>query len=549
MTRTMKRILLGVAALSAFVTLTAMVEDSVQRMLRGHELLSAIYQTILSEYVEEVAPDDLFQSGVKGMLGHLDPYAELIEQRENSEVDVLARGVYNGLGIKVQRRDGHHFVSYIYDEVRPLTNLRLGDEILRVDSVDLRRTDLTDLRDLLRGQAGTAVNLLVRRPGVSDSLEMQVLRRTISIDPLPLHDVSKDGILYMKLTRFSRSAVDSVTQLLGRAYREKRIRGIVIDVRDNPGGLLESAVAIVDNFVAPGTPIVSMKGRQPAYARKYSAKTEPMDANVPIAVLVNGQSASAAEILAGALQDLDRALILGQRTYGKGLVQTLIPLNYNAWLKLTTSKYYMPSGRCIQRLAYAGGKQSRLHADEDDGPVFHTLKLSRPVRESNGIVPDLILGKDTLSPLLACLERHDAYFTFVSLFVNQEAPTSVPQIGREIRSSFKRYADSLAGCEGNTLADALRTLRGEAKRQNMDDAGLQHIEDIEAELRRLRSTQFDIEWASIRDRLEEEFTFNLDGDHARLRLQFSKDDAVRRAAALLRDAEAFEATLRGQRTD
>jgi carboxyl-terminal processing protease len=549
MTRSTKNILVTVAALSAFMLMTAMVEDSVQRMLRGHELLSAIYQTILSEYVEEVAPDDLFQSGVKGMLGHLDPYAELIEERENSEVDVLARGVYNGLGIKVQRRDGHHFVSYIYDEVRSLTNLRLGDEILRVDSVDLRRTDLTDLRDLLRGQAGTAVNLLVRRPGLSDSLEMQVLRRTISIDPLPIHDVSKDGILYMKLTRFSRSAVDSVTQLLGRAYREKRIQGIVIDVRDNPGGLLEAAVAIVDNFVAPGTPIVSMKGRQSAYARKYSAKTEALDANVPIAVLVNGQSASAAEILAGSLQDLDRALILGQRSYGKGLVQTLLPLNYNAWLKLTTSKYYMPSGRCIQRFAYAGGKQSRLNADDKDGPVFSTLKLSRPVRESNGIVPDLILEKDSLSPLLSCLERHDAYFTFVSLYVNRQAPKTVPTIGRDLRAAFKHYADSIAGCEGNTLTEALRSLRIEAKRQNMDDIGLRSVEDVDAGIRRLRSTQFDTEWAVIKERLEEEFIFHLDGDHARLRLRFSKDHTVRRAVTLLRDAEAFEAALRGHGTD
>lgn len=544
-----KRIVLGAAAVTALIFFTAMIDDDMLRILRGRDLLSSIYQTILIEYVEEVTPDDLFQAGVKGMLSHLDPYAELIEERENSEIDVLARGVYSGLGIKVQRRDGRHIVSYIYDDIRPLTNLRLGDEILRVDSVDLRKSDISDLRDLLRGQPGTAVNLLIRRPGLSDSLEMQVLRRTIVIDPLPLHDLSKDGILYMKLTRFSRDAIDSVTQVLTRAYRERKIRGVLIDVRDNPGGLLESAVAIVDKFVAPGTPIVSMKGRQPGYTRMYTAKTEAVDAEVPIAVLVNAQSASASEILAGALQDLDRALILGQRTYGKGLVQTLLPLNHNAWLKLTTSKYYMPSGRCIQRFAYTRGKASRMNAVEDAGPVFRTLKYSRPVRESNGIVPDLILEKDSLSPLLACLERHDGYFTFVSLYMNQNAPKSVPGISRELRDDFKRYADSLSACEGNTLSDALRTLRTEARRQEMGGAGLQHIADVEAEIRHLRSAQFDAHWEIIRDRLIEEFVFHLDGDRARQRRKFKQDNEVHRAADLLTNSRTFEAALRAGRTE
>jgi carboxyl-terminal processing protease len=543
-----RRIILWTAGISALFLFSAMIEDTVQRMLRGHELLSAVYQTILSESVEEVDADALFQSGIKGMLGHLDPYAELIEQRENSEVDVLARGAYSGIGVKVRRRDRRHIVSDIYDEVRPLTNLRIGDQLLRIDSVDLRTSEIDDLRPLLRGQPGSAVNLLVRRPGISDSLELRVLRRSVAIDPLPLHEIRSDGILYMKLSRFTRSVIDSVARVLDRAYASGRIRGIVIDVRDNPGGLLEAAVSVVDNFIDPGTPIVSMKGRQPGYARMYRSKTIAVDAAVPIAVLVNARSASAAEILAGALQDLDRAVILGQRTFGKGLVQTLLPLNYNAWLKLTTSKYYIPSGRCIQRFAYTDGRARRV-SDDEIGPVFRTLRLDRPVRESNGIIPDITITTDSLSGVLASLERHDAYFSFVSLYVNRKSPLSVPAIDNALRAEFMRYADSLAVSNGDALTDALSSLRNEAQKQNMDDSGMRHIDEVAANVRRLNAAQFDAQWDVIRARLLEEFTFQIEGDRARMRLSMESDKIVKRAVQLLSSERTFDETLRLTHSD
>lgn len=531
-----------VGVLCSLLLLTAMVEDSVQRMLRGEQLLSSVYQAILNEYVEDVSPDELFRSGVKGMLEHLDPYGELIEERQNSEVDVLARGVYSGLGIKVRNRDGSHVVTSIYDEIRPLTNLRIGDEILRIDSADLRVSRVDDLRPLLRGQPGTAVRLLVRRPGVSDSLELRVLRRTVSIDPLPLADISDDGILYLKLTRFSRSLVDSVSATLRRVYDEGSVRGVLLDVRGNPGGLLEAAVAVADNFVEAGTPIVQMKGRQPSYARMYRAKNEPIDAEVPIVVIVDAQSASASEILAGALQDLDRAVVIGERTFGKGLVQTLVPLDYNAWLKLTTSRYYIPSGRCIQRYAYPDGKAARVEADAD-GVDFHTIRLKRRVRESNGILPDITIPRDSLSPLLACLERNEAYFSFVVRYINRRGITKLPDIDGAVRAEFRAYADSLASCEGNPLASALRALREEAQRQELSAAGQRHIDDVAQEIRRLGARQFDEAWDTIHARLARQFVFHLEGERARMRHDYILDATVLRARQIVSDEDSYEQAM------
>ncbi|MFA6232567.1 MAG: S41 family peptidase [Bacteroidota bacterium] len=537
------RLFYTILGFTAALCLTAAIDDSMQRMLRGHELIASIYQKILEEYVEEVSPDDLLQGGVKGMLGQLDPYAELIEERENSEVDMLSRGTYSGLGIKVKKRDGRHIVSYIYDQIRPLTNLRLGDILLRIDTIDLRTNDLDDLRTMLRGQPGTSLRLLVQRPGVFDSLSLTVMRRNILIDPLPYNCILGDKIFYMKLTRFSRTAADSVQIALQRVYAQGNVRGIIIDVRDNPGGLLESAVALVNKFVPSGTPIVTMKGRQPDYTREYFAKVEPIDARVPIAVLVNEHSASAAEIVAGALQDLDRAVIIGQRTFGKGLVQTLIPLSYNAYLKLTTSRYFIPSGRCIQRLRYANGKPARVSGDAADEPVFRSLRLARALRESNGIVPDIVFKKDSLSPLLACLEKHDAVFTFVALYINRFKPGRVPEVDGPLREMFKRYSDSLSACDDNKFSGALSTLRSEAIHQGMTPRGFKRIKEIESEIRKLHSVQFDRQWGEIRALLSDEFTLQVLGEPALTKKTVAKDKMIERAMKLLEVDGAWEAAL------
>ncbi len=537
------RIAFSLAGFFVALLLIAAVDDTVQRMIRGHELLSGIYQRVISEYVEETSPDDLLRAGVKGMLDQLDPYAELIEEKENSEVDVLARGSYSGLGIKVGRRNGSAVVTYIYDEVRPLTNLRLGDVLLRIDSVDLRTTSVKDLRPLLRGLPGTTVDLLVRRPGIFDSLSLTVTRRQVSIDPLPFQEMLEGDIFYMKLTRFTRSAVDSIDLALKRAYAAGGVHGVIIDVRDNPGGLLESAVSLVDKFVSPGTPIVSMKGRQAAYVRSYFAKDDPIDADVPIVILVNERSASASEIVAGAMQDLDRAVILGRRTFGKGLVQTLIPLNYNAYLKLTTSRYFIPSGRCIQRLSYANGNVHSVTEDGAEEAVFRTARLARAVRESNGIVPDIVLAKDTVSPLIAYLLRHDAVFNFAASYINRKKPVRVPAIDGDMRGRFKSFVDSLSTAEGDALTDALKSLQDEARKQGMPTKGISRIQSLESEIAALRSARFDAEWKELKALLNEEFIFQLHGDAARLQASVASDSTIARARELLTDRQAWEEAM------
>ncbi|MBR9978799.1 MAG: hypothetical protein KFH87_12000 [Bacteroidetes bacterium] len=535
------RIAIIIVSVCAFFLLTAGVGDSVQRMLRGHDLLSNIYQQIIGEYVEEVEPDDLLEAAVSGMLSELDPYGEFIKERANSEVDVLAHGVYNGLGIKVKQRNGQHIVSYVYDDIRPLTSLRIGDVLLRIEDTDLRESAITDLRPLLRGMPGSNVHLLVRRPGSDDSLKLYVLRRAVSVDPLPYQAELEEGIFYMKLTRFTKSAADSLRLALQRAYALRQPKGIILDLRDNPGGLLESAVALVDYFVPVGTPIVSMQGRQASYTRRYAARIKPVSEDVPIAVLINGRSASASEIAAGALQDLDRAVIIGERTFGKGLVQTLIPLNYNAFLKLTTSRYYIPSGRCIQRLNYANNGKPETR--DEKNAVFKTLRLSRSVRESNGIFPDILITQDSLPPFLAYLRTKDAVFDFVVWYCNAHHPDIAPSIDERIRLLFQAHVDTLGFTEDYPLGEALRTLKREADRAGAERSMLRRIGQIEMDITRHTARKFDLYWDQIRSLLEEEFVFQLQNNKMRIARMLRNDDAVRRAVEVLESKASWEAAL------
>ncbi len=522
--------------------LTAAVDDTTQRMLRGFDLIGSVYRQILTEYVDEVSADELLQAGVKGMLETLDPYAELIEQRENSEIDALSRGSYGGLGIKVRNERGLQIVSYIYEEVRPLTNLRVGDQLLRIEGVSLAEQGITDLRPLLRGKPGSTVQLVVRRPGISDSLDLVVQRRSVSLDPLPYVAMLDGGILYLKISRFTRSSADSVRHVLRAAFASTDVQGVILDLRDNPGGLLEAAVALVDQFVHPGNLIVSMRGRQPVYARNYPSREEAIDADVPLAVLVNGRSASASEIVAGSLQDLDRAVVIGQRTFGKGLVQTLVPLSHNATLKLTTSRYYIPSGRCIQRLVYENGKAH--DREPDTRPLtFHTLRLSRPMKESIGILPDVTLPTDSLPPVLRAMHNDFAAFHFVAFYNNVYHPAAVPDIDQTIKEAFRVFADSLTLNGRDPLLGAQEALEEQARVYAVDGDAMRHLKDFRAQLGTMRMRRFEDYWPRIRENLELEFAEQIDGEDERTRRELAVDEAIRTAVTLLSDEEALEAAL------
>jgi len=531
-----------IIALPAILLLAAAVQDTSRDIVRGFDILGAVYKNVLSEYVGDVSAADLFHAGVNGMLKSLDPYAELIEQRENSDVDALSRGSYGGLGIKVRTSAGVHYVSDIYPEVRSLTTLRIGDELLAVDGHDIEKEKISDLRTFLRGAPGSNVQLVVRRAGVSDSLALVVQRRRIKLNPVPYHAVLEDGMFYLKLSRFTRSSADSVRNILRRVLADGEVRGVILDVRDNSGGLLEAAVALVDQFVSPGTSIVSMRGRHATYSRDYPARETALDEDIPVAVLVNNRSASASEIVAGAFQDLDRAIIVGERTFGKGLVQTLVPLPHGTTLKLTTSRYYLPSGRCIQRFVYENG-QAQDAGPQSNTDTYSTLVLNRNMKESIGITPDVLIARDSLPAGLRCLSDNDGIFRFVTLWNNQHRLKQLPLIDDKMQIRFHHFYDSLASIHGGPLTKAFQDFKSVAEGFTLNSATEQELEELENALQITERANFEQCWPTILELLEQEFTVQILGERAVIERSLAADDALLKARELLADKDAMRSAM------
>jgi carboxyl-terminal processing protease len=533
----------AVVAVFAATILIAANDADIQRLLRGQELIVTMYRLILSDHVEDIPPDDLLNAAVKGMFSAIDPYAEFIEERGSAEMDILNRGSYGGLGIKVLTWNGKQYVSFVYDVVRSLTELRPGDMIVQVDTVRLHDGTARDMRELLRGTPGTPVTLRVIRPGSDDTLTISTLRRDVEVRPLPYATRLDNDVAYIKLARFSRFAADSLRTTLRGMMRERPLEGVILDLRDNPGGLLESAVAVVSLFVPPGQPVVSMRGRNPSKERSYASLPSPIAVDVPITVLVNKRSASASEIVSGAIQDLDRGIVLGTRTFGKGLVQNILQMNYRTSLKLTTAKYYLPSGRCIQRFEYVGGKAVTAEGTDTTGEAFRTLKLARTVRQSTGVVPDLSIADDSLKGPQRCMQSSHTVFFFVSEYMNTHGRTP-PSTEAALQREFVRWLSQKGHCLDIELKDHYSTLLQRAEEYDVDKSVVATLRSLERKLVTNTDAAVKKHWKWLKRDIELEFALQALGEQAHITRSLQDDELVQTARALLLDNKRFHATLR-----
>lgn len=417
--RVLSALTLGAATLSlGFFVPTD--NDNYMKITRGLDIFGKAYREIAYRYVEAVDPEALMKYGIEQMLESLDPYTVFIDDSRGDEVEMLTNGRYGGIGVTVGIADSTIFVSTVIEGfAADRAGVHVDDVIVSVDSVDVRSMRIDAVRSLVRGQPGTTVQLRVRREDAPSILNFTLVREEIVLKNVSCVQLVGDRIGYIKLEHFTRGAGEEVRTAL-RMLRQQGAAHIVLDLRDNPGGLLDQAVSVVEQFVPRGNLVVSTRGRSSDADHEYTSEQEPVAADIPLVVMVNRESASASEIVAGALQDLDRALIVGTRTYGKGLVQTVTALPYNTSLKITTAKYYTPSGRCIQEIDY-GHRKGDLFIPFPDSTkkIFFTAK-KRPVLEEGGITPDSVVLENSLSDLVVALERKNMF----RLFFNRLPDTS-----------------------------------------------------------------------------------------------------------------------------
>lgn len=380
---------------------------------RNLDIFSTLFKEVNAYYVDEVNPNKLIKTGIDAMLASLDPYTNYIPEDDIEDYRTMTTGQYGGIGAVIGNRNGKSVIMMPYDGFPAhKAGLKIGDQILKVNDVDVSEKNTTDISQLLKGQANTKLHLTIQRYGIEEPMVIDITREKITIDNVPYSGLVTNDIGYIKLSDFTTGAGKEVKKALDNLKKEGAQK-IILDLRDNPGGLLNEAVNVSNVFIGQGSEVVSTKGKVTDWNKTYKALNQPADIQIPIAVLTSRRSASAAEIVSGVIQDYDRGVLVGEKTFGKGLVQATRPLTYNSQLKITTAKYYIPSGRCIQAINYSQrNKDGSVGIIADSLKVAFTTQNGRKVFDGGGVDPDLEVEPLIPAPITISLVNKGLIFEY-----------------------------------------------------------------------------------------------------------------------------------------
>jgi len=517
------------------------------------EILSTLYKELNTNYVDGINPSDLMKTGIDAMLDKLDPYTVYIPESEIEDYRFMTTGEYGGIGSLIHKQGEYIIISEPYENSpAQKAGLKAGDKILKINDKIASGKSVEDVSAILKGQPGTSFKLVVEREGEPKPLTFDVVREKITVDPVPYYGMLEGGIGYIKLNSFTQTASADVKKALLDLKAKNSVTGLVLDLRDNGGGLLTEAVNIVNLFVKKNEQVVSTKGKQKDKNHSYQTTMEPVDANLPLTVLVNGNSASASEIVAGALQDLDRAVIVGRRTYGKGLVQNVFPLSYNTQVKITVAKYYIPSGRCIQEIDYAHKNAAGTNDNIPDSLItaYKTMH-GRTVYDGKGIAPDVTTDSTRLSTISYNLLTKYILFEYATKYA-----TTHPTI--ESAGTFKLsdsdYNDFIAftekkGFEFKTAAEKeLETMKKAAVYENCwNDIKTQYDSMLDAIAQHKKKDLMENK-PEITDFLEQEIASRYFYQKGRIQASLSDDPELKSATKVLHDTITYTAILDGTLT-
>lgn len=534
-----------------FLSISVNAQNSANfEISKNLDIFATLYKELNSNYVDELNSAQLIRTGIDAMLESLDPYTNYIPEAEIEDYRFMTTGEYGGIGSLIHKQGDYIVISEPYENSpAQKAGLKAGDKIIKVNDKITTGKSVDDISAILKGQPGSTVKLQIEREGESKPINFEINRDKITVESVPYYGMISENTGYIKLTSFTQNCSGDVKKALNDLKEHNNLKGLVLDLRDNGGGLLNEAVNLVNLFVKKGETVVSTKGKQQDKNKTYKTTMDPIEETLPLIVLVNGSSASASEIVAGALQDLDRAVILGRRTFGKGLVQNVYPLTYNTQVKVTVAKYYIPSGRCIQAIDYshhnANGKAE--HIADSLISAFKTQK-GRVVYDGKGISPDVDTDSLKFSSIAYNLVSKYLIFDYATQY-SREHPTVAPansfKLSDEEYDQFISFTQSKKFEFTTPLENELNKIKKAAELEGCWEDVKTNYESLLAAVKEHKNKDLITNKEEIRELLELEIVSRYYYQKGRIEASLSKDPDLGKSIQLLNDSQTYTGILDG----
>ena len=538
-----KKFIIPVAAAGMLFVGTSFKEDFFE-IAKQIEIFTTLFKAVNTNYVDETNPGDLMDKAIKSMLGSLDPYTVYFNEQDVVNFKINNTGEYTGIGALISRKKDRLIVREPYKNYpADKAGLKAGDEIIQIGDV-LIADFKDDASQLLKGTKNTKINIKYIRQGKPYTTVLVL--DEVDIKSVPFYGKIDDKTGYIVLAHFSRKASAEVKDALEKLKADGASQ-IVLDLRGNPGGLLNEAIDICNLFVPKNEVIVTTKSRIEKHNNTYKTTKEPIDTQIPLAILVNGRSASASEIVSGALQDLDRAVILGSRSFGKGLVQRSVDLTYGTQLKVTISRYYTPSGRCIQALDYAHKDKNgvALKTDAKNFNAFKTRK-GRTVYDGGGVLPDIELEETKTSAIAAALIKNDGVFDYATTYYykNPNLGDKIPTITDADYSSFKQFLKANKITFDTETEVALKNTLAAAKNEKIDETIAPEYQQLLAALEKSETTLLDKNQKEIKNMIQEELIKRYQYQEGLYQFYIKNNSEIKRAVNVLNNQTEYKTILK-----
>jgi carboxyl-terminal processing protease len=536
--------------LALSLTITSIISigfvDNYFEIAKNLDIFTTLYKELNTFYVDETNPGDLMKKGIDEMLKSLDPYTNYIPESEIEDFRFQTTGQYGGIGAMITKIEDYVVISEPYENFpAQKAGLMAGDKILEINGVNAKGKTTEEVSKVLKGQPNTSVTILIERPHSQKPFEVTFDREQVSVASVPYSEYLEEGIAYIRLRSFTRNCAKDLKNAIIELKKEQDLKGLILDLRGNPGGLLNESVDIVNLFVEKGEEVVSTKGKIKSWDKSYVANNMPLDTEVPLVVLINSSSASASEIVSGSVQDLDRGIVIGQRSYGKGLVQQTRKLSYNSQLKLTVAKYYIPSGRCIQALNYSHRKKDGSVGKVPDSLMtsFKT-KNGREVKDGGGILPDIITDPGKYGMIIPSLLKERLFFNYATDYHFLHDSISNNFIFSETDFiNFKTYLADKEYIYKTETETALEELKKEAKEEEYFPALSEEYDVLFAKMQENKNDDLQKNKDDIKEILTGEISSRYYYQKGRIKAGLNFDIEVKKAIEILQDKETYAQIL------